>query len=68
MSPGRYLYAVLLMLLILLGGAVLAVMTMDIAVAIIWGNEPTVGEGWGPVFMALGLASLITTYITTVRD
>jgi steroid 5-alpha reductase family enzyme len=67
MTPGRYFYAMFLMFLILLGGAVLAVMTMDVAVAIIWDNEATIGAGWSPIFMALGLASLITTYIDTIR-
>jgi len=68
MTPGRYFYGMFIMFLILLGGAVFSIMVMDLAVSVIWDTEPSIGAGWSPVLMALGLASLITTYISTVKD
>lgn len=68
MGPGRYFYAMTLMFLILLGGAVFATMTADVTIAILFDREPGIGKGWSPVFMALGLASLITSFVAAVKD
>lgn len=68
MGIGKYIYTTIVAMFALIGLAIFSAMTVDITFALLTDSDPRFTTGWGFLGVALGLASLITSFVAAVKD